>query len=36
MFVEDNHILAKIEADEIEKEIIIEENKNEYFNSTSK
>ena len=36
MFVENNHILAKIEADEIEKEIIIEENKNEYFNSTSK
>ena len=28
MFVENNHILAKIEADEIEKEIIIEENKN--------
>ena len=36
MFVEKNHIQAKIEADEIEKEIIIEENKNEYFNSTSK
>ena len=37
MFVGDNHILAQIEADEFEKEIIIEsKDKNENYNSNRK
>ena len=36
MFVGNNHILAKIEADEFEKEMIIKEKNNEDINSNSK
>ena len=36
MFVGNNHILAKIEADEFEKEMIIQEKNNENINSNSK
>ena len=34
MYIGDNHILAKIEAADFEKEIIIKEKNNEYYNST--
>ena len=33
MYIGDNHILAKIEAADYEKEIIVEEKENEYHNS---
>ena len=33
MYVGENHILAKIEAADFEKEIIVEEKNNEYNNS---
>ncbi len=35
MFVGDNHILAQIEADEFEKNIIIEESKKNENNNSS-
>ena len=33
MYIGENHVLAKIEAADFEKEIIIEEKNNEYYNS---